>query len=403
MAGAVAVLCALVTSPAIAQQVAGAPPPAAVEDGTTSSDTAPPPRVRPAPPRPVYRPRPAPRPSPRPGPRPAPIEVLPQPPGPPAPGAVEGGTTTGTVQPRRIQRAPAQPVDEYAGGGTAQGSATRQSAPDATAPSKAAVQAPDSGSGAPDDRGDTEGDAQPSPEASDADGASGAKTEGSPATKHGDDTSPNMIERIVGVVPLPLKVALGVLVVLLVLAIAGALRTQRRLALAERRAATDVLTGLPNRRHADETLERLLASARRKGRSVAVMLFDLDRFKAVNDRFGHAVGDDALRATADGTRELLRASDYVARFGGEEFIVLLSETASSEARTVAEALRSRIAELEVAGLDGRLTASFGIAAYPDHGVGADELIKAADVALYRAKEAGRDRVETSAQRLRRVA
>jgi diguanylate cyclase (GGDEF)-like protein len=399
MAGSVAVLCALVTAPAIAQQVAGAPPPAAVEDGTTSSDAAPPPRIRPAPPRPVYRPRPAPRPRPR----PAPIEVLPQPPGPPAPGAVEGGTTTGTVGPRRIQRAPAQPVDEYAGGGAAQGSATRQSAPDATAPSEAAEQAPDSGSGAPDDRGETEGDAEPSPEASDADGASGAQTDGSPATKHGDDTSPNMIERIVGVVPLPLKVVLGVLVVLLVLAIAGALRTQRRLALAERRAATDVLTGLPNRRHADETLERLLASARRKGRSVAVMLFDLDRFKAINDRFGHAVGDDALRTTADETRELLRAGDYVARFGGEEFIVLLSETGSAEARTVAEALRSRIAELEVAGLDGRLTASFGIAAYPDHGVGADELIKAADVALYRAKETGRDRIETSTQRLRRVA
>jgi diguanylate cyclase (GGDEF)-like protein len=402
MAASLAVSCALVPGPAIAQQVAGEPAPAATEDGTTSSDTALPPRIRPAPPRPVYRPRPAP-PTPRPGPRPAPIEVLPQQPGPSAPGAVDGGTTRGTAQPRRIRRAPAQPVDEYVGGGAAQASASRQSAPGPTASSEVAVQPPDSGSGAPDDRGETEIAARPSPEASDADGASGGQTEGSPATKHSDDTSPNMIERIVGVVPLPLKVALGILVVLLVLAIGGAWRTQRRLALAERRAATDVLTGLPNRRHADETLERLLASARRKGRSVAVMLFDLDRFKAINDRFGHAVGDDALRATADGTRELLRASDYLARFGGEEFIVLLSETGNTEARTVAEALRSRIAELDVAGLDGRMTASFGVAVYPDHGVGADELINAADVALYRAKETGRDRVETSAQRLRRVA
>jgi diguanylate cyclase (GGDEF)-like protein len=113
------------------------------------------------------------------------------------------------------------------------------------------------------------------------------------------------------------------LVALLVLAIAGAWRTQRRLALAERLAATDVLTGLPNRRHADEALERLLASARRKGRSVTVMLFDLDHFKAINDRFGHAAGDDALRATAQATRELLRGGDYVARFGGEEFLALL--------------------------------------------------------------------------------
>jgi diguanylate cyclase (GGDEF)-like protein len=399
VAGSIAVFFALVPGPAIAQQVANAPAPGAAEDGTTSSDTGLPPRIWPAPPRPVYRPRPVPRPRPR----PAPIEVRPQRPGAPAPGAVDGGTTSGPARPRRIRRAPAQPVDEYAGGGAAQASASRQSAPDATASSEAAVQAPGSGSGAPDDRGETQGDAEPSPEVSDADGASGAQTEGSPASKHSDDTSPNMIQRIVGVVPLPLKIALAILVVLLVLAIAGAWRTQRRLALAERRAATDVLTGLPNRRHADETLERLLASARRKGRSVAVMLFDLDHFKAINDRFGHALGDDALRATADGTRELLRGSDYVARFGGEEFIVLLSETGSAEARTVAEALRSRIAELGVAGLDGRMTASFGVAVYPDNGVGADELIKAADVALYRAKETGRNRVETSAERLLRVA
>jgi diguanylate cyclase (GGDEF)-like protein len=399
MAVSIAVLCALVPGPAIAQQVAGQSAPGAAEDGTTTGDTTLPPRFRPAPPRPVYRPRPAPRPRPR----PAPIEVFPQRPGAPAPGAVDGGTTSGTALPPRIRRAPAQPVDRYSGGGVAQAPASRQSAPDATASSDAGAQAPDSGSGAPDHPGETEDDAEPNPEASKADGASGAETDGSPATKHSEDTSPTMIERIVGVVPLPLKVALGILVVLLVLAIAGALRTQRRLALAERRAATDVLTGLPNRRHADETLERLLASARRKGRSVAVMLFDLDRFKEINDRFGHAVGDDALRTTADGTRELLRGSDYVARFGGEEFIVLLSETGSAEARTVAEALRSRIAELDVAGLDGRMTASFGVAVYPDHGVGADELIKAADAALYRAKETGRNRVETSAERLVRVA
>ena len=210
---------------------------------------------------------------------------------------------------------------------------------------------------------------------------------------------PNLGERIVGVVPLPLKIALGMLVALLVSAIAGAWRTQRRLARAERRALTDVLTGLPNRRHADEVIERLLAAARRNRSSVAVMLFDLDHFKAVNDRFGHAIGDRALRATADATRRLLRDSDHVARFGGEEFLVLLPETGAETALTVAEKLRAWIAELEVKGLDGGMTASFGVAVYPLHGIGADELIAAADLALYRAKQTGRNRVEVSVEPL----
>jgi len=175
---------------------------------------------------------------------------------------------------------------------------------------------------------------------------------------------------------------------------------RRRLALAERRATTDVLTGLPNRRHADDVIERLLAAARRNGRPVAVMLFDLDHFKTVNDRFGHAIGDDALRATADATCRLVRGGDHVARFGGEEFLVLLPDTGADTALIVAEKLRARIAELQVTGLDGGMTASFGVAVYPAHGIGADELIAAADRALYRAKHSGRNRVEAPAKPLR---
>lgn len=199
------------------------------------------------------------------------------------------------------------------------------------------------------------------------------------------------------VVPLPLKVALGVLAALLVVALGGAWRTRRRLARAERLAATDGLTGLPNRRQADEMLERLVAAARRAGRPLAVVLVDLDHFKAINDRFGHAAGDVALRETAAAIRELLRTGDHVARFGGEEFLVLLPDTRGTDAVAVADKLRRRIAGLDADAIDGGLSASLGVAALPEDGDDPEELIRAADAALYRAKENGRDRVETATE------
>ena len=225
--------------------------------------------------------------------------------------------------------------------------------------------------------------------------ATGARPEGQRLRAAADEPASTVLERIVGVVPTPVKIAIGMLVAMLGFAIAGARRTQRRLALAEQCATTDALTGLPNRRHADEVLERLLAAARRTRRPLAVVLFDLDHFKAINDNFGHSIGDEALRATASATRELLRGSDHAARFGGEEFLLLLPETSADDALIVAEKLRAQIAELEVEGLDREVTASFGVAAYPDHEATADRLIEAADAALYRAKAAGRNRVEST--------
>jgi len=225
--------------------------------------------------------------------------------------------------------------------------------------------------------------------------ATGARPEGQRLRAAADEPASTVLERIVGVVPTPVKIAIGMLVAMLAFAIAGARRTQRRLALAEQCATTDALTGLPNRRHADEVLERLLAAARRTRRPLAVVLFDLDHFKAINDNFGHSIGDEALRATASATRELLRGSDHAARFGGEEFLLLLPETSADDALIVAEKLRAQIAELEVEGLDREVTASFGVAAYPDHKATADRLIEAADAALYRAKAAGRNRVKST--------
>lgn len=224
--------------------------------------------------------------------------------------------------------------------------------------------------------------------------ATGARPEGQRLRAAADEPASTVLERIVGVVPTPVKIAIGMLVAMLAFAIAGARRTQRRLALAEQCATTDALTGLPNRRHADEVLERLLAAARRTRRPLSVVLFDLDHFKAINDNFGHSIGDEALRATATATRELLRGSDHAARFGGEEFLLLLPETSADDALIVAEKLRAQIAELEVEGLDREVTASFGVAAYPDHEATADRLIEAADAALYRAKAAGRNRVKS---------
>lgn len=218
-----------------------------------------------------------------------------------------------------------------------------------------------------------------------------------PATAPTTRPAPNVIERIVAVVPLPLKIALGVLASLLLLALGGAWRTRRRLARAERLAATDALTGLPNRRQADEMLERLVAAARRGGRPLAVVLVDLDHFKAINDRFGHAAGDVALRETGAAIRELLRTSDHVARFGGEEFLVLLPDTSGTDAVAVADKLRRRIAGLDVDEIDGRVSASLGVAALPEDGDNPEELIRAADAALYRAKENGRDRVESATE------
>ncbi|MBT0962373.1 sensor domain-containing diguanylate cyclase [Denitromonas iodatirespirans] len=164
-------------------------------------------------------------------------------------------------------------------------------------------------------------------------------------------------------------------------------RLNRRL---EELATTDFLTDLVNRRRFFERLAAEMADARVHGTSLSVVMFDLDFFKRINDTFGHDSGDRVLKHTAVRIRELLRSSDCAARFGGEEFMILLRETPIDAAMALAEAVRAKIADapFEVV---GTVSASFGVAEW-NHDEDAHALINRADRALYQAKDRGRNRV-----------
>lgn len=157
---------------------------------------------------------------------------------------------------------------------------------------------------------------------------------------------------------------------------------------------TDGLTGLWNRRYFEMQFSQVLATAVRFDRPFSVLMLDLDRFKEVNDAFGHQVGDGALIEFARRVRGSIREVDTLARYGGEEFICLLSETNLSGAITTAEKIHEEIGAtpVDVDGQSVSITVSVGVASYPDHGDTFAALVDAADRALYRAKQEGRDRV-----------
>jgi diguanylate cyclase (GGDEF)-like protein len=159
----------------------------------------------------------------------------------------------------------------------------------------------------------------------------------------------------------------------------------------EETARTDALTRMPNRRAFDERLQIELGRAGRTGEPLSLLLGDVDRFKQLNDRFGHAAGDAVLVAIGRILMRECRAIDTAARVGGEEFAVLLPAASAAAALTTADRLRTAIAQ--VTDGDGRpVTISFGVAEHPADGVTPDALLRSADKALYAAKEAGRDRV-----------
>lgn len=153
----------------------------------------------------------------------------------------------------------------------------------------------------------------------------------------------------------------------------------------QRRATTDSLTGLPNRSRAEEQVRTLNA----EGHAFALVLADLDHFKRLNDSRGHEAGDQALRIFAETLRLSLRDGDMAARWGGEEFVLILARAAAADARDVADRVRAKLAERLLAGSTPTFTASFGIA---DTTMSSrfEELLRLADEALYCAKEAGRD-------------
>jgi diguanylate cyclase (GGDEF)-like protein len=182
--------------------------------------------------------------------------------------------------------------------------------------------------------------------------------------------------------------------ILLALALAYRMRQDQRARLhAEHLARTDPLTGLLNRRAFLELAIPLWNNAKRNRRPLSAMMVDIDFFKKINDTHGHAMGDKVLQAVSGLLAEACRSSDFAARWGGEEFIILLPETCGEQAAVLAERLRTRIEEMRLGTLRKpiQLSASFGIAERGAH-ESLDQLINDADEWLYRAKEAGRNRV-----------
>lgn len=167
-------------------------------------------------------------------------------------------------------------------------------------------------------------------------------------------------------------------------------------------AIRDPLTGLYNRRYMLETLDQAHSRAERANESIAILMIDLDHFKRFNDNFGHDAGDHVLKAAANILKESIRQEDIACRFGGEEFCIVCPSTDKKHAQFIAERIGTgiRSLELKINQLPlGTVTASIGIAMYPEHADAMQGIIKIADEALYKAKEEGRDRIIVAESKL----
>ena len=186
-------------------------------------------------------------------------------------------------------------------------------------------------------------------------------------------------------------VSTGLLIVALLALFLRQLRSTRHI---NRLALTDALTGVANRRHVEVAAEQAVEQARTTGEPLAVLTFDLDSFKGINDSHGHAGGDRVLVRVARACEAVLRQHDLLGRIGGEEFIVLLPNTSPDAAQLVAERLRDSVHRLDLSDIAPELgvTISLGLAMLRAHDDGVHDVIDRADAALYRAKEAGRNRV-----------
>jgi diguanylate cyclase (GGDEF)-like protein len=186
--------------------------------------------------------------------------------------------------------------------------------------------------------------------------------------------------------------------ILVALGVADRLREQRAaLSDAERRAQTDPLTGVLNRRSLIERLDAACLRARTRGLPIALLFIDLDHFKEINDSYGHAAGDACLSAIIGPIQAELRQSDVIGRYGGEEFVVILNGADAAAARPIAERICRRVAEVRVEGFGApiNLTCSIGVAASDTLGVWGQHLIAHADTAQYAAKRSGRNQVQAA--------
>lgn len=182
----------------------------------------------------------------------------------------------------------------------------------------------------------------------------------------------------------------------------GQAEQQRRLrltnSLLEHASNVDALTGLYNRGHLERILDRALEFAQREAHPVGVILLDLDGFKRINDEHGHAAGDAVLRGVGRILQSRLRLYDSACRYGGEELVIVAPGAGIAQCETIAEALRLQVAEASFS--DGGVvlppvTASLGIATFPEHGKTTEDLLRMADGAMYEAKAAGRNRVQVA--------
>jgi diguanylate cyclase (GGDEF)-like protein len=168
---------------------------------------------------------------------------------------------------------------------------------------------------------------------------------------------------------------------------------------ARKRAITDELTGAYNRRFLDDALENQFDLSKTNGTPLAMMMVDFDYFRQINELYGNDAGDKTLTEVVRIFNRILRDNDILARFGGDEFTVLMPQTNSETACSIAEQIRKEVEELDILKIHGgpvsRITLSFGIAAYPEHAAAVKQLKEAADRALYKAKEDGRNRVVCS--------
>jgi diguanylate cyclase (GGDEF)-like protein len=199
-----------------------------------------------------------------------------------------------------------------------------------------------------------------------------------------------------GVLYFGLPLSMVAAAVLTALGIADRLREQRAaLSAAERHAQIDALTGVLNRRSLIERLDAACLRARARGLPISLLFIDLDHFKEINDSFGHLAGDACLAAIIPPIQAELRQSDVIGRYGGEEFVVILSSADAAAAHPIAQRILERVASVRVEGFGQpiALTCSIGVATSDTLGVWGEHLIARADAAVYAAKRSGRNRVQ----------